>query len=348
MKIVYLGYAFRKLVRRYEEGNYPSHLLYGYPELAAKGENLDSKQIPRSIKGAFPFMTQLIKDKPDIIIIPYIYEGPLIPLIFLKKARLVHTSIIAISHKSFKKEHSLFRRYLYKWLYQSFDRILFHSPLSMQESLELKWVSPTKLSTIHWGVDMKYYDRTISPKESTGFVSTGRENRDFPTLINAFSRQGSQLTIYTNSVNYENDYTFLSQYIGLYPNIHIHLVENTQQTAQTALNLVANSFCVVIPVYCSSLSYCVGHTSIVEALALGKPIIATRNPYHPIDIEKEGVGIYVEPEDEQSWIAACNYLLQNQDEARQMGEKARKLAERIYNADNFSEELYAICCNLAK
>jgi len=348
MKITYLGYAFKKLVQRYEEGDYPSHLLYGYPELANKGEKLDSEQIQSGIKGTLSFMVRLIKHKPDIIIIPYIYEGPLIPLIILKRSRLVHASIIAISHKSFKKEHSLFRRELYKWIYQSFDMILFHSPLNMKESLNLKWVSPTKMSIIHWGVDLKYYDQIISPKESVGFVSTGRENRDFRTLINAFSRQSSLLTIYTNSINYENDYTFLTQYTNLYPNIRIRLVKNTKQTTQTAINLAANSFCVVVPVYRKSISYCVGHTSIVEALALGKPIIATRNPYHPIDIEKEKVGIYVEAEDEQSWIIASTYLLQHPDEAKQMGKRARKLAEEIYNVDFFSEELYAICCNLAK
>lgn len=347
MKITYLGYAFGASVRRYQEGNYPSHYLYGFVELTKKGEDVNCEAIPYNITTALSFMMRLIKGKPDIIIIPYIYEGPLSLLVFLKKLRLIKASIIAVSHKSFKKEHTLLKRMLYKWLYQSFDMILFHSPLNLKESQKLHWVNPSKMKIIHWGVDIDFYKK-IHSKDSTGFVSTGRENRDFETLIAAFSKTNYTLNIYTNNVNYENDYTFLKQYINKYPNIHIRLVENTKQAALGAIKMVANSFCVVIPVYTDSIYYCVGHTSIVEALALGKPIIATRNPYHPIDIEKEGIGIYVEPEDVSSWMNAITFLSENRNKALQMGMKAKLMANDIYNIENFSEELYKICRSLSR
>ena len=70
-------------------------------------------------------------------------------------------------------------------------------------------------------------------------------------------------------------------------------------------------------------TYCVGHTSIVEALALGKPLIVTDNPYHPIDVEKEGVGLKVKPSDSQSLVGAVNYLKNNREQALEMGRKAR-------------------------
>ncbi|MEL5892940.1 glycosyltransferase family 4 protein [Bacteroides sp. GD17] len=347
MKITYLGYAFGKSVRRHQEGNYPSHFLYGFVELAKKGENVNYELIPSGMIAALTFTIRLIKDKSDIIIIPYVYEGPLSLLTFLKKFKLIKASIIAISHKSLKRERSYAKRILYKWLYQSFDKILFHSPLNMQESQKLHWVDSSKMEIIHWGVDIDFYKKIYS-KEAVGFVSTGRENRDFNTLIAAFSKTNYPLKIYTNKVNYENDYTFLKQYIDKYPNIHICLVENTKEAALTAMKMVASSFCVAIPVYSNSIYYCVGHTSIVEALALGKPIIATRNPYHPIDIEKEEIGILVEAEDIFAWIDAITYLIQHEDEAMQMGKRAQKLAEEVYNINHFSEELYGICCSLAR
>lgn len=347
MKITYLGYAFGKSVKRYQEGNYPSHFLYGFAELAKKGENIDYESIPSSMLDAFSFVVRLTKRKADIIIIPYIYEGPLSILFFLKKARLINASIIAISHKSFKRENSYGKRIMYKWLYQSFDKILFHSPLNMQESQELHWVDSAKMAIIHWGVDINFYEKIIS-EETNVFVSTGRENRDFSTLMKAFSQTNYPLKIYTNNVNYENDYSFLEKYIDKYPNIHIYLVENIKEAALTAMKMIANSFCVVIPVCSDSIYYCVGHTSIVEALALGKPIIATRNPYHPIDIEKEEVGILVKPEDISSWVKAITYLAQHKDKALQMGKRAKQLAEKVYNIDNFSEELYEVCHSLAR
>lgn len=347
MKITYLGYAFGASVRRYQEENYPSHFLYGFVELKKKGEDVNYELIPHNVMTALSFMTRLIKGKPDIIIIPYIYEGPLSLLIFLKKFRLIKASIIAISHKSFKKERSHLRKIMNKWLYQSFDMILFHSPLNLKESQMLHWVDSSKMNIIHWGVDIGFYEKMHS-NISDGFVSTGRENRDFNTLISAFSKTNYTLDIYTNNVNYENDYTFLKRYTDKYSNINICLVENTKQSTLAAIKMVANSFCVVIPVYTDSIYYCVGHTSIVEALALGKPIIATRNPYHPIDIEKEGIGIYVAAEDVSSWINAITFLSENRNKALQMGIKAKQMANNIYNIENFSEELYKICCSLSR
>ncbi len=40
-----------------------------------------------------------------------------------------------------------------------------------------------------------------------------------------------------------------------------------------------------------------GLTEVADALALAKPVIATRSPYFPIDIEAIGCGIWVEPGD---------------------------------------------------
>ena len=64
--------------------------------------------------------------------------------------------------------------------------------------------------------------------------------------------------------------------------------------------------CVVIPVEREDLYCCVGFTSVVEAMAMSKPIISTRNPYYPIDLGKEGIGIYVD--DIDSWVNAITYI----------------------------------------
>lgn len=52
---------------------------------------------------------------------------------------------------------------------------------------------------------------------------------------------------------------------------------------------------VVVPINGNGLKYYTDHASIVEAIALGKPVIVTDNPYHSIDVEKEAIGIKVRP-----------------------------------------------------
>jgi hypothetical protein len=74
-------------------------------------------------------------------------------------------------------------------------------------------------------------------------------------------------------------------------------------------------------------------TTLVEALALGLPVISTRNETYPFDIEKEGVGIVVPYYDSVAWEKAIRYIVSNPDEAEKMGQKARQLAESSFNLD---------------
>ena len=80
--------------------------------------------------------------------------------------------------------------------------------------------------------------------------------------------------------------------------------------------------------------------SIVEAMALGKPVISSYNPYSPVDIEKEHIGFVVN--DEKSWIHAINYLHTHRKEAHEMGNRARLLAESKFNIKACARQLS--CC----
>ena len=93
----------------------------------------------------------------------------------------------------------------------------------------------------------------------------------------------------------------------------------------------------VIP--CLDFPYTVGLTTLVEALALGLPLITSRNTYFPMDIDREGIGITVPYGDVQGWADAVEYIAGHPDEARQMGRRARLLAEKVYNMEVFGREL---------
>ena len=69
----------------------------------------------------------------------------------------------------------------------------------------------------------------------------------------------------------------------------------------------------------------------MEALAFGLPIICSRNPQIPVDFDKEKCGISVPYYDKEGWIRAIRYVQEHPDEARKMGQRARQLAEQMYN-----------------
>ena len=85
--------------------------------------------------------------------------------------------------------------------------------------------------------------------------------------------------------------------------------------------------------------YTVGLTTLVEAYALGIPVVCSRNPNFEIDIDKEGIGIAVEYGDVEGWVKAIRYLSTHPEKAREMGENARKLGEKRFNLEIFSKEI---------
>ncbi|HEY9551145.1 MAG TPA: glycosyltransferase, partial [Prevotella sp.] len=121
-------------------------------------------------------------------------------------------------------------------------------------------------------------------------------------------------------------------------NIHIHYPQGLlpYELAQK-VNAAA---CVVI--CCLETKYTVGLTTVVEAMALGLPIICSRNPQIPIDVDAEGCGISVPYGDKAGWRRAIKYMLANPEEARRMGQRGRVLAERMYNDDRCAAEVAAV------
>ena len=109
--------------------------------------------------------------------------------------------------------------------------------------------------------------------------------------------------------------------------------------------LSANCKAYVIPLIQDKINYCVGWTSIVEAIALHKKIISTRNPYYPIDIEKESIGYYSDPNDPKSW----SYIIDNQtlDYTQKDYLMFEKLS-KTYNINVYSDEIYHIIKLLVK
>ena len=104
----------------------------------------------------------------------------------------------------------------------------------------------------------------------------------------------------------------------------------------------------VVVICCLDNPYTVGLTTLVEAFALGLPVICSRNPKFQMDIEKERAGIYVDYNDTEGWKQAIRYLYTHPEEAQQMGANGRKLAEREYNLEHYSRELSQILTTTVK
>ena len=69
------------------------------------------------------------------------------------------------------------------------------------------------------------------------------------------------------------------------------------------------------------------------------PILCSRNPQFPVDVDREGCGISIPYYNKEGWIEAITYAQTHAEEMAEMGKRGRKLAERLYNDRYCAEEV---------
>lgn len=328
----------------WQEFHFPGHLLYGLPLLGKYGiYSIMHKH--RYIENRFKLICYVTK---EILFCKEHYEvlygtsfRGLELIIFLRALGLYHKPIVIWHHTALRKSKNKFKEVISRFFYKGIDEMFLFSRKLIKDSERLHKVPATKLHLVHWGPDLVFYDhlmREISQCDKRkGFISTGKENRDIPTLIGAFRDRTELLDIYIakacGNLNYE-------KIIGLHAlsqNIQVHFTEGV--IPYILAKEVAKKQYIVISCLEVDYSYTVGLTTLVEALALGMPVICTRNPNFEIDIDKEQIGITVPCGDVKSWRDAINYILQHPKVAQEMGRNARKLAEERFNLEIFSREI---------
>lgn len=372
MKIYY--YHTRPIQEALDEWNnhlHPGHILYGLTHFAKYGITPilhRYRRISSRLRFSLYNFFQIIRCKEpyDLLYGTSFYGLELI--IFCHAIGLYRKPIAIWHHQAVIRNRNKLKNLISRFYYRGIDQMFFFSQTLIDDSLKSGKVTADQLHLIHWGADLPFYDLlkqqlTAASEQSDeqtdnlnhkpskklndnqpqkkAFISTGKENRDFATLLKAFAETGLPVDIYTTrDKSYEQ---LLKQYTS-YTNIRAHFTGGIIPH-QLAIE-VCRSKAVVI--CCLDFPYTVGLTTLVEALALGLPVICSRNPKFEMDIEKEEAGIYVDYNDTEGWKKAISYLHTHPEEAQRMGANGRKLAEREYNLEHYSRELAEILTDTIK
>ena len=344
MKVYY--YHMVPIKSYYEDwraGKIPGHLLYGLTHLSQYGVECIYHTFPfnpylHKWKLMFYNLRKILSCSQSYDAVYAVTHTGLELLIFMRALGLFRKPIVIWHHTAVVVPESSIRRWGSALFYKGIDRMFFFSEVLLSESLKTKKLKKENAFVVHWGGDLAFYDRLIAKRQtSSHFISTGRENRDFITLIRAFSQLTESCDIYTTRFGGRvSDYELLVQKeIGvLKENIHFHIVDSTHLEMAEKTN---NAFAILI--CCLDFPYTVGLTSLVEALALGLPILSTDNPTFPFDVEKEQVGIKIAYGEVNGWVEAIQYLSSHPEKAKRLGENARRLAERTYNLERCTKEI---------
>lgn len=304
----------KKSIQDFWVGNAPSHSYWG---MIALQQRFTTKTI-FSAGNIFLNTIRICREDFDVLFMhsfnPFrILPFHLIKILFPSQRR---KKVVCLCHASIYGKNGALKKYnkyigkIMSWMLKGYDRFLFFSPKSLEETLAVG-IPANKCQLVHWGADLKYIQSHVKTTNGTYWLSSGKENRDYYSMEMAkkMVEDFSEIKILYRGLSYNET-----------------LVQS------------ANCKGIIVIVTPKGLNYCTGLTCVMEALALGKPIISVRNPYFPFDIEKEGIGLYVNAESPNDIVDAISKLEKDNDLYMKMSEKSKKMAIK-YNMNQYDQEV---------
>lgn len=83
-------------------------------------------------------------------------------------------------------------------------------------------------------------------------------------------------------------------------------------------------------------------TKVYEYMLMGLPVLLSDIPYNRKMIDKYDFGMIVDPENEKDIACKIKYLVENEEEAKRMGENGKKLVKELLNWSQAEAELLGI------
>jgi glycosyltransferase involved in cell wall biosynthesis len=196
---------------------------------------------------------------------------------------------------------------------------------------------------VPWGPDARFF--TPAPALGDLFVSAGQAGRDFGTFATAVSQAGAKAYIVTHTTTAPPGAPGgLDPRPGVWgygPGVTLELRRpDDWMTHEDLRDLYRRARAVAIPL--ERTAYLAGLTSLVDALAMGLPVVMTRTPFIDLDLEAEGIGIWVGPGDVAGWRAALERLRDRPHEAEEMGRRARALVDAGFDSRHFGLEIAGV------
>lgn len=302
--------------RRYSQGEMPAQFVYGVSKLQKMGFEIKVGQ-GNILKDIFSFL----KFKPDLFFMPFLKRKTMIFYILAKmfgfKTRFVgwmHLDIYTPPNSKIKKViHSALMPFL-KIYIRKIDSIFFLSDKTRNSILKERSLDSRRCHFIPWGGEADFYQPFLKQSHNENIISTGRENRDLLSVFSSLKNSEVVLDIYTSDSSLPDSFPNSKGEV---------LINKGRWEYKELLDKVSSSKCMIIPLKLDKINYCVGLSSLIEAIALGLPVIATYNPYWYIDIEKENIGICIKNNSLAEWTHALELLNNNPALVEEMSKNAR-------------------------
>ncbi len=217
----------------------------------------------------------------------------------------------------------------------SLSAIVTWSSVQRRYAIEELGIPGEKIHLVHHYVDQRFF----SPRERDVdmICAAGAEMRDYPTLLEALRGTELRCHIATDHVRVDRHGFARRLSVGPLHSVAPPGVTIGKRTQPELRELYARSRFVVVPLEASDTDN--GVTVILEAMAMGKPVICSRTRGQ-IDVIEEGVtGLFVPVGDARALREAMLALWHDPARAEAMGRAARTWVERFHTMESFVRDV---------
>jgi glycosyltransferase involved in cell wall biosynthesis len=275
--------------------------------------------------GAVAYLGYLKRNAYDAILTSGEDIGlPLASLLRASSARCSHTMI---AHTLFPAKKRLFFRYLR--VQDRIDRILAYSSSEQELMVGPLRIDARKVERIYYHADQLFFRPDPRPVEPDLVCAAGQLLRDYDCLIDAVRDQPLRVEIAAGSPWIDRP---LTPRAALPPN-----VSWGRRNRFELRELYARSAIAVVPILQNE--YQTGIATILEMMAMGKCVVATKTRGQTDTIVDGETGVYVPPSDPHALRATLQRLLDAPAEAARIGAAARRFIEEHAGLDLFVDRL---------
>jgi glycosyltransferase involved in cell wall biosynthesis len=277
-----------------------------------------------------------------------------IPLALLLKLAGASTPHVTIGHRiSAGKKRAFFR-----WLkvHTHIDRIALHARRQYEIAVDELGIPAGHLAFIPYQVDPDFW-HPLPIAEERLICSAGLEFRDYPALMRAVD--GLDVRVVIGAASHWSKRKNNANGTESPPNVEVAAFDY-----HALRELYARAMIVVVPL--DDVDFQAGITTILEAMAMGKPVVVTstigqtdvvvdrrtvvrgvgnrpasllRPLAEQLGVDLQPNGFYVPPGDSAALRRAIVYLVDHPEERRRLGESGRRSVQQLMTVDHFVQRI---------
>ena len=287
-----------------------------------------ARQIQSTLKLDFVESLSVASRSSKYNIVLSVSEKVAIPLaasFYMMKREIPH---IVIGHKlsSIRKQ-----RLFSMWpLHETFTHIICVCRSQLDYTINNLGISESKADFVYDKVDHNFF-RPLKVDVDDYILAVGHEQRDYKTLLQSIAGTGLKLVIVASS-SWTNHQSEIEETEDVTILQHI--------SYQELRALYAGARLVVIPLY--DVDYAAGVNSVLEAMAMAKPVIISRSRGVVDYVVHNETGIYTAPGDVEELKDTVLSLWGNSRQLDRLGRNARQAVEEEMNLTTYVNRIVQI------